>query len=99
MDLDAFRWLLTDEGQALLARATELAGSDDELHVQAELRRTAPPAVALARPARKPTGYPAPMAFLEARRDANGRLLLAQGQGTGPDFRAAPGAYFSPLVP
>jgi len=48
MDLDAFRWLLTDEGQALLAQATELAGSDDELHVQAELRRTAPPAVVAA---------------------------------------------------
>ncbi len=47
MDLDAFRWLLTDEGQALLARATELAGSTgagDELHIQAELRRTAPAA-------------------------------------------------------
>ncbi len=43
MDLDAFRWLLTDEGQALLARATELAGTGDELHVQAALRRTAPP--------------------------------------------------------
>ncbi|WP_183100279.1 class I SAM-dependent methyltransferase [Nocardioides pelophilus] len=48
MDLDAFRWLLTDEGQALLARATELAASDDELHVQAELRRTAPPAAVAA---------------------------------------------------
>lgn len=48
MDLDAFRWLLTDEGQALLARATDLAGSDTELHVQAELRRTAPPAAVAA---------------------------------------------------
>ncbi|KAA1427303.1 class I SAM-dependent methyltransferase [Nocardioides antri] len=48
MDLDAFRWLLTDEGQALLARATELAGTGDEpggeLRIQAELRRTAPAA-------------------------------------------------------
>ena len=44
MDLEAFRWLLTDEGQALLARATDLVTSGDELRVQAELRRTAPPA-------------------------------------------------------
>jgi hypothetical protein len=41
VDLDAFRWLLTDEGQALLARAGQLAG--DELHAQAELRRAAGP--------------------------------------------------------
>jgi len=41
VDLDAFRWLLSDEGQALLARAGELAG--DELHAQAELRRGAAP--------------------------------------------------------
>ena len=40
MDLDAFRWLLTDDGQHLLARAAApLEG--DELHVQEELRRTA----------------------------------------------------------
>lgn len=42
MDLDAFRWLLTDDGQALLSRASELRGSD-ELAVQSELRRTAEP--------------------------------------------------------
>ncbi len=52
MDLDAFRWLLTDDGQAVLARA-EAATADDgsghgsghgsgELAVQAELRRTTP---------------------------------------------------------
>ena len=40
MDLDAFRWLLTDDGQQLLTRAAELTGVD-ELHAQAELRRTA----------------------------------------------------------
>ena len=42
MDLDAFAWLLTDEGQGVLARAVEAAGQDgyDELAVQAELRRT-----------------------------------------------------------
>lgn len=39
MDLDSFRWLLTEDGQVLLARAGELAGAD-ELQVQAELRRT-----------------------------------------------------------
>lgn len=39
MDLDAFRWLLTDDGQALLAAATEVEG--DELHAQEQLRRTA----------------------------------------------------------
>ena len=42
MDLDAFAWLLTDEGQAVLARAVEATAEDgyDELAVQAELRRT-----------------------------------------------------------
>ena len=28
MDLDAFAWLLTDDGQRLLARATEMVSSD-----------------------------------------------------------------------
>jgi SAM-dependent methyltransferase len=41
VDLEAFRWLLTDEGQTLLARAADLGG--DELHAQAELRRSATP--------------------------------------------------------
>jgi hypothetical protein len=40
MDLDAFRWLLTDDGQRLLGRAAELSGSG-ELRTQQELRRTA----------------------------------------------------------
>jgi len=39
MDLDAFRWLLTDDGQQLLAQAVE--APDDELKAQAELRRAA----------------------------------------------------------
>ncbi len=40
MELDAFRWLLTDEGQGVLARAVEATGEGaDELAVQAELRR------------------------------------------------------------
>ncbi|MEO9325757.1 class I SAM-dependent methyltransferase [Nocardioides sp. C4-1] len=40
MDLDAFQWLLTDDGQQLLARAGELAAVEPEpLRVQAELRR------------------------------------------------------------
>jgi hypothetical protein len=44
MDLDAFRWLLTDDGQRLLERAVELtAEGADELVVQAALRRTAAP--------------------------------------------------------
>ena len=43
MDLDTFRWLLTDEGSALLARAADLAGGP-ELAVQDELRRQASPA-------------------------------------------------------
>ncbi|KAA1421295.1 class I SAM-dependent methyltransferase [Nocardioides humilatus] len=48
MDLETFRWLLTDEGQALLGRATELIDVP-ELQAQTELRRTAPaPAVAAA---------------------------------------------------
>jgi SAM-dependent methyltransferase len=42
VDLDAFRWLLTDDGQRLLARAAELAGEvPDELARQATLRREA----------------------------------------------------------
>ena len=40
MDLDAFRWLLTDDGQALLERATDLHGAP-ALTVQQELRRGA----------------------------------------------------------
>ena len=44
MDLDAFRWLLTDDGQALLASATTaLADGGDELAVQTDLRRGASP--------------------------------------------------------
>ena len=39
MDLDAFRWLLTDDGQQLLAQAAE--APDDELKAQAQLRRVA----------------------------------------------------------
>lgn len=38
MDLDAFRWLLTDAGQRLLARATEV-GDADPLRAQETLRR------------------------------------------------------------
>lgn len=40
MDLDAFRWLLTDEGQQLLRAADEVA-DDDPLRAQTGLRRTA----------------------------------------------------------
>ena len=43
MDLDAFRWLLTDDGQALLARAGGAAPADDRCGPQAELRRAAAP--------------------------------------------------------
>jgi len=42
VDLDSFRWLLTDPGQALLARASEV-GDEDPLRTQAALRRTATP--------------------------------------------------------
>ncbi|MFC7492871.1 MULTISPECIES: THUMP-like domain-containing protein [unclassified Nocardioides] len=42
MDLDAFRWLLTDDGQLLLAEA--IAAGDDSLATQTRLRRTAEPA-------------------------------------------------------
>lgn len=38
MDLDAFAWLLTDEGQALLTRASAFDGADP-LREQTELRR------------------------------------------------------------
>jgi hypothetical protein len=43
MDLDAFRWLLTDEGQQLLADASSAGspGSEDELALQTELRKRA----------------------------------------------------------
>jgi SAM-dependent methyltransferase len=40
VDLDAFRWLLTDDGQQLLARAVAVA-DDDPLRAQTALRRTA----------------------------------------------------------
>ena len=39
MDLDAFRWLLTEAGQELLALAAE--APDDELKAQSQLRRVA----------------------------------------------------------
>lgn len=42
MDLDAFAWLLTDEGQALLARAEALHG-EPSLRAQDRLRRDAAP--------------------------------------------------------
>ncbi|CAB4726953.1 MAG: methyltransferase domain-containing protein [Actinobacteria bacterium] len=44
MDLDAFRWLLTDDGQQLLRRAVDLGmlRTTDPLRAQAELRRTTP---------------------------------------------------------
>ena len=41
MDLDAFRWLLTDEGQQLLVRAAE--APEDPLRAQSALRRDAAP--------------------------------------------------------
>ncbi len=41
MDLDAFRWLLTDEGQQLLVRAAD--APDDPLRAQSVLRRDAAP--------------------------------------------------------
>ncbi len=47
VDLDAFRWLLTDDGQALLARAEEYAG-DDPLAAQTRLRAAATPEQAAA---------------------------------------------------
>ena len=40
MDLDTFRWLLTDAGQELLGQATE--APRDELKAQAQLRQVAP---------------------------------------------------------
>jgi SAM-dependent methyltransferase len=42
VDLEAFDWLRTDEGQALLARAEALAG-EDPLRAQTALRREATP--------------------------------------------------------
>jgi len=55
--------------------------------------------VSLAPPTRKRAGYPSPLAALEARRDANGRLTLAPGEGMGLETRRAAGAYFAPLIP
>ena len=40
MDLDTFRWLLTDAGQELLGKATE--APREELKAQAQLRQIAP---------------------------------------------------------
>ena len=47
MDLDAFRWLLTEDGQRLLARAGELL-DDEPLHAAEVLRRDAEPGHAAA---------------------------------------------------
>src|SRR4051794_21594043 len=42
VDLDAFRWLLTEPGQRLLEQADEVvAGGADDLRAQSALRRTA----------------------------------------------------------
>ncbi len=41
MDSDALAWLLTDEGQRLLERASDLLDTDDELAAQRRLRRHA----------------------------------------------------------
>ena len=46
MDLDAFRWLLTDDGQQLLGEA--VAAGDDSLATLTRLRRTATPEQAAA---------------------------------------------------
>ncbi len=44
MDLDAFRWLLTDDGQRLLGEAlTAVEAGEDALATQTRLRRTAAP--------------------------------------------------------
>ena len=44
MELDDFRWLLTDEGAAALASATAaVAAGGSELQVQSSLRRTTTP--------------------------------------------------------
>ena len=43
MDIDAFRWVLTEDGQRLLAAADEVADADP-LRAQTALRRTAEPA-------------------------------------------------------
>jgi SAM-dependent methyltransferase len=43
MELDDFRWLLTDDGQRLLAAADEVV-DEDPLRAQTSLRRTATPA-------------------------------------------------------
>ena len=43
VDLDAFRWLLTEPGQRLLEAAGEATGQGSELSAQSALRRTASP--------------------------------------------------------
>ena len=43
MDLDAFRWLLSPEGQALLTRAEELHDGADPIRAATELRRSSSP--------------------------------------------------------
>lgn len=48
MDLDAFRWLLSPEGQALLTRAEELYDGADPIHTATELRRSSSPEQAAA---------------------------------------------------
>jgi endoglucanase len=61
--------------------------------------RSAAATVSLAPPTRKLAGYPSPLAALEARRDANGRMILSPAEGIGLRSRSAPGVYFVPLNP
>jgi endoglucanase len=60
--------------------------------------RTAAASVSLARPVGKPARYPGAFGALEARRDANGRLVL-EPREEAPGFRQAARATFAPLVP
>lgn len=109
MDQNGILWTnwsladLTESSGALKVGASATGGwNESQLNpsgvwVRNRLRLMAP-TVSISRPLRNHSGYPAPAATLEARRDANGRLLLRLGNGIGPRTRAAAGAYFAPLI-
>lgn len=110
MDQNGILWTnwsladLTESSGALKVGASATGGwNESQLNpsgvwVRNRLRLMAS-TVSIARPLRNPSGYPAPAATLEARRDAKGRLLLDLGKSIGPRSRTAAGAYFAPLIP
>jgi endoglucanase len=109
MDKNGIAWMnwsladLTESSGALKVGASPTGGwteaqmNPSGIWVHDRLRSAAA-AVSLARPEGKPARYFGAAGTLEARRDANGRLVLEPRETAGPAFRRA-GAAFPPLAP